>query len=284
MDVVKTLLVVIAGILAAGILLRVLVPFALPWLLYFPQPLPEDRTRPAAWGIERAEEIFFEAADGIRLHGWWFPAEGERRGAAVYFHGNAGNLASRGDVARTLARLGLDVLLFDYRGYGASAGEPSEVGLYADAAGAWKLVLERGASPGEVVLFGNSLGSAVAVMLAAREAEAGRTGPAGLVLFGPMPDTRMVGRALYPFLPGWILSWNRHRYSAIQWIGIVEAPMLFARGERDEVVPREVSRRLYEAASEPKEWVDVPAAGHADVFARPELWQAVERFVARVLD
>lgn len=293
---IEILATIAAAVVLAGVLLRLVVPWALPRLLYYPEPLPEGRTDPAAWGYEEAEEVFFEAADGVELHGWWFPARARsggparreavpRRGAAIYFHGNAGTISSRGDLAENLARLGLDVLLIDYRGYGASEGEPSEEGLYADAEAAWREALERGAEPGEIVLFGNSLGSAVAVELAARveedPAEAG--GPAGLVLIGPMPDTVTVGRALYPLVPDFLLTWEDHRYAAIDRIGEAEAPILFARGAHDRVIPREASRSLYEAAGEPKRWIDVPAAGHADVFAQPVLWEAIAAFLDETL-
>ncbi|MDX1624798.1 MAG: alpha/beta fold hydrolase [Gemmatimonadota bacterium] len=287
---IEVLATIAAAVLLAGVLLRLVVPWALPRLLYHPEPLPEGRTGPAAWGYQGAEEVRFEAADGVEIHGWWFPAGRARReavprrGAAIYFHGNAGTITSRGDLAENLARLGLDVLLIDYRGYGASEGEPSEEGLYADAEAAWREVLERGAEPGEIVLFGNSLGSAVAVELAARVEEDPATGgPAGLVLIGPMPDTRTVGRALYPLVPGFLLTWEDHRYAAIDRIGEVGAPILFARGAHDRVIPREASRSLYEAAGEPRRWIDVPAAGHADVFAQPVLWESIAAFLDEVL-
>lgn len=286
----NTLLSAALALIALGIAIRFLSPYVVPHVLYHPEPIPADRTEPAGWGFADAEEVRFEAADGVRLHGWWFPARGGRRGAAIYFHGNAGNLVSRGDVARGLARDGLDVLLFDYRGYGASEGRPGERGIHADATGAYRFLLERGAEPGEIVLVGNSLGSAVAVRLAAGSLRDAPSGPAaepaavaGLVLIGPLPDTVTVAQTRFFFVPPFLLSWRENRFDAASRIGRIEAPILFARGARDRVLPRGVSRELYEAAGEPKEWLDVPMAGHDGVLAHPALWRAIDRFLDRVL-
>lgn len=271
----------------AGAAIRLLAPFAVARLLYYPEPLPPGRTAPAAWGYEEAEEVRFEAADGARLHGWWFPAAGEgggRRGAVLYFHGNAGHVASRGDVGRALARRGLGVLLVEYRGYGASEGEPSEAGLRADARGAWRwLASEQGTEAGRVVVFGNSLGATVAVGLAADMAGTGEPA-AGLVLVGPFASTVAVARATWPWVPGALLDWERNRFDAVAWIPGVRSPVLFIRGARDAVIPRAASRALWEAAAEPRRWVEPPGVGHNDVFSSPATWDAIDRFLDEVLE
>jgi uncharacterized protein len=246
------IVVVIVTIVASGLL-------ALMWsqqrrLIYFPSrgPLP-----PAAAMLPNGQDVVVETDDGIRLGAWYFPVDSGAP-AALVFNGNAGDRSMRVPLAAALNRMGLSALLFDYRGYGGNPGRPSEEGLAADAraAQAW-----LAAQPGveKIVYFGESLGAAVAVGLAVERP------PAALVLRSPFTSLSDVGAVHYPWLPVGRLLLDR--FPSIERIGSVHVPVLVIAGDRDNIVPESLSRRLYDAANEPKRYVVVPGAGHND----PEL-------------
>ena len=213
---------------------------------------------PAASFFPRVEEVSFEAEGGVRLGGWFIPAEREGGGAAVLvFNGNAGDRSFRAPLATVLSRAGLSVMLFDYRGYGGNPGSPSESGLIADARAARACLLEQaGVSPERVVYFGESLGSAVAVALAAEQP------PAALVLRSPFASMVSLGRRHYPYLPVGLLL--RDRFASRRRIARVSCPVLILAGERDAIVPLRESKRLYDAAPEPKRLVVISGADHND--------------------
>ena len=237
--------------------------------LYFPARALSST--PAAHGLA-AEDLDLRAEDGVRLRGWRLRGGGRR--ALLYFHGNAGNVGDRLDRARILVeRLGLDVFLVDYRGYGLSEGEPSENGLYRDARAVRLAAAERGFPPEEVVLFGESLGSAVAIDLAAEAA------CAGVVLETPFLSIAEMARVHYPFVPGFLI---RSRYDNAAKISRVAAPKLFLVAERDEVAPPEQGRKLFELAPPPKTLYVIAGAGHNDTYAvgGEEYWRKWEEFLS----
>lgn len=264
-------LITVVVLLAA---FRLALPRLVPALVYYPEPLDAARSEPAAWGHEDAEELWLTTEDEVRLHAWWFPARAQRCGVALFLHGNAGHLASRGPIAESLAYLGFEVLLPDYRGYGLSEGRPDEPGLYRDAAAAYEAALERSGLPADrLLVMGNSLGSAVAVELAARR-------PVGaLVLVSPFSSTVAVGRRAYPYLPGRLLDWTEHRFDAGARIGRVDAPLLVVRGGRDRMIAEADSRAVFEAAPGPSTWHQEPEADHNQVLAMEGSWVAVREFV-----
>ena len=219
-------------------------------------PLRELEGTPADVGL-RYEDAAFPTADGVRLHGWWVP--GRRAETLLWFHGNAGNISHRLDHLQLLhAAVGPNVLMVDYRGYGQSAGSPSEPGLYADARGALAYVRSRGEIERErVVYFGQSLGSAVAVELATRRS------PHGLILETPFTSTQEMASRI---LPGPLAHFVPRRFDNLGRIAKVHCPMLFIHGDRDEVVPYAQGRRLFEAAPGTKSFLTIPGAGHNDTF------------------
>lgn len=274
----RVLIVVLLVAAAVAVVLRLAVPRIVHRFVYF--PARHDATEPGRWGLPSAETVWLVTADEIRLHAWWLPAPDTvaRRGAAVYFHGNGGDITGRGSIAEGLAGTGLDVLMLDYRGYGASRGTPDEAGFYRDATAAYRHVREeRDVDPDRIVLFGESLGAAVAVELATRE-------PVGaLVLVGPLTSTVRVARAHYPFLPDGLLEWDRHRFDALARIDRVRAPLLLAHGSADRVVPPAEANALYQAANEPKRQYTANGYGHNDIYEDPALWRAIRVFVERTL-
>lgn len=253
------------------------------WFVFFPAAGIE-RT-PASAGLP-FEDIYFVAEDGVTLNGWYVPA---RAGAAagpgrdswtfLWFHGNAGNLSHRvADLATLHRRLGVNLFIFDYRGYGNSGGRPSEAGLYRDARAAWNYLASRpGAAPERVVFFGRSLGTSVAVELAAGLPPAGQ--PGGIILFSPFTSLGDMARRLYPYLPLHRLAGDRFNTQAR--IGSVHRPLLVIHGEQDEIVPVAQGRRLFRAANPPKDLLLLPHAGHNDNLERgdAELWAGLEGFL-----
>lgn len=238
-------------------------------LLYF--PTRELASSPAAHGL-RADELVLPTDDGERLSGWWIHGEGKR--AVLFFHGNAGNAADRLDRARLLhARFGLDIFLVDYRGYGRSTGSPSEDGLYRDARAIYRAARERGFAPDRIVLFGESLGSAVAVELASES-------PVGaVVLETPFLSIREMAREHYPWVPALLV---RSRFDSAARVPSIAAPKLFLVAERDEIAPPEQGRRLYALAREPKTLYVIPGAHHNDTYAAggEAYWRALGDFLA----
>jgi fermentation-respiration switch protein FrsA (DUF1100 family) len=244
-------------------------------LIYFPYA---DVPPPADVGLADAELVSFTAHDGVQLHGWFVPATpSPARATMLVFNGNAGNRAYRAELARAFRRHGLAVLLFDYRGFGGSEGSPDERGLALDARAARRYVLSRpDVDAARVVYFGESLGSAVAVELAAEHP------PAALVLRSPFTSMVDVGRYHYPFLPVRLLL--RERFATIERIAQVRAPLLVIAGDADSIVPLAQSRRLHDDANPPKDFVVIEGADHNDaaLTAGPLVVSATMRLLERL--
>jgi pimeloyl-ACP methyl ester carboxylesterase len=204
----------------------------------------------------RAEEVFLRTSDGVRIHGFYLPSSGATR-ALLFLHGNAGNASHRLPNAAALADLGANVLLLDYRGYGRSDGSPNERGVYADArAGFAHLVESRGFEAQRVVVFGRSIGGAVAVDLAQDRPLA------GLVLESTFSSIGDVAASIFRGLPFGALV--RGRFDSAAKIERVRCPLLFFHGDRDDIIPIELGRRLFEVAPEPKTFEVLAGAGHND--------------------
>jgi uncharacterized protein len=223
-------------------------------LIYFPtrDPVPS-----AAAYFPGGRDVVLDTEDGKRLGAWYLPT-GESGPAVVVFNGNGGDRSGRAMLAVGLQRLGMSVLLFDYRGYGGNDGTPSEKGLAADAraAQAW-LAAQPEVDPDRIVYFGESLGAAVAIGLSLERP------PAALVLRSPFTSLADVGKVHYPWLPvGWFLI---DRFPSIDRIGSVTAPVMVVAGDRDDVVPEPLSKKLYDAAPDPKRYLLVPGTGHNDL-------------------
>ena len=226
--------------------------FAQRSLMYFPD---RTRTSPAGAGLPQAEEVELATSDGERVIVWHVPPRGERP-VVVYFHGNGGSLAWRADRFRRLIADGTGLIALSYRGYGGSTGQPSETGLLRDADAAYAFATAR--YPAErLVLYGESLGTGVAVALAA-EHKVGK-----VILEAPFTSAVDVGAAAYPFLPVRLLMHDRFRSD--ERIGQVTAPVLVLHGTRDTVIPIDYGERLFALIKAPKKFVRLSGGHHSDL-------------------
>jgi len=264
-------------ILAAECVAVIAVVLALIWvtqrrLMYF----PVDGV-PTPWeiGLTGVEPVTFETSDGITLSGWFLAVPGSSPPVTVLiFNGNAGNRAHRAPLAAALHEHGLQVLLIDYRGYGGNPGAPTENGLALDSRAARAYLADRSDVDAlRLVYFGESLGTAVAVSLAVEFP------PAALVLRSPFTSMTDLGQHHYPFLPVRLLL--RDRFSTLDRIQKISAPMLIIAGEHDRVVPIDNSQRLYDAVVAPKRLLVFANADHNDdeLLTGNEMIKAIVRFL-----
>ena len=237
-----------------------------------PTRFPQGSWNPHRHGVP-VQNVLFPSEDGVRLHGWWLRRP-EARGTVLYFHGSGGHLGEHVEVLQSLSRLPVHLFAFDYRGYGRSEGKPSEEGLYRDGRAALRhLTGELEQRPETVLLYGHSLGGAVAIDTALH------LPAAGLVVQSSFTDVKGMARALFPSLP---LHWvARNGFRSIDKMGRLELPKLFVHGTADTKVPPRHSRALYEAAEEPKDLLLVEGADHGDVPHRGGLayLERLERFL-----
>jgi pimeloyl-ACP methyl ester carboxylesterase len=224
--------------------------------LFAPDRHPIGFWDPAAYGLA-VEDVWFEAEDGARLHGWWI-AHPYALGTLIYCHGNNGNVTNRIGVLDDLRRLGVNLLAFDYRGYGRSEGIPDEEGLCRDVRAAWDyLIAERAQRPASILLFGHSLGGAVAIDGALHREVA------GLVVQSSFTSVRDMARTIYPRVPLHYVA--RNQFRSIDKVGRLAMPKLFIHGTQDPTVPISLGRALHDRAPAPKEWYEVEGGGHSEL-------------------
>jgi fermentation-respiration switch protein FrsA (DUF1100 family) len=237
-------------------------------LMYFPDP---QRTPPAQAGLPQAEEVRLHSSDGETLIAWHVPPRGDKP-VVLYFHGNGGALNLRVHRFAWLVGDGTGLVALSYRGYGGSTGSPSETGLIRDAQASYDFAVAR--YPAErIVLWGESLGTAVAIALATGH----RVG--GLILDAPFTSAADVGAAAYPFAPvRWLI---KDPFRSDQRIARVHAPIIILHGERDRIVPIAHGERLFALANEPKTMRRFPNGNHEDLDAHGAV-AAVRDFLARI--
>jgi len=250
----RTMLLVVSSLVIVYVLLMAYVYMKQGSMLYF--PLKEIEATPLAIGLDY-QELILRTKDGVDISAWYVPAD-DARGYLLFCHGNAGNISHRLDSIRIFHNLGLSVLIFDYRGYGRSKGAPDEEGTYRDVEAAWDyLAGSLHVKPEKIILFGRSLGSAVAAEMALRKQTRALIMESG---FTSVPD---LGSRFYPYLPVRLLS--KYHYSSINKVGRIKIPKLFIHSPADEIVPYEQGRKLFENASEPKEFLQLNG-GHNEGF------------------
>lgn len=222
------------------------------------------------------EDVSLTTGDNEVLHGWYIQATNSK-GVILFFHGNAGNISHRLDSIGIFQELDLDVLIIDYRGYGQSSGRPSEQGTYLDAQAAWDyLVDNRGIAPGKIVIFGRSLGGAVAAWLAAH------TTPGAVILESCFTSGLDMAARLYPFLPVRLIT--RLKYPVKNYVKRVSSPLLVIHSQQDEIIPFDMGQAIFAAASEPKEML-VLSGDHNGGFLlnRSRYVATIESFLDRQL-
>lgn len=245
----------------------------LEWkMIYFPRV--EIEATPDLLGL-KFEDITFITEDGVKLNGWWIPHP-QALGTLIHCHGNAGNIGHRVELAARLHQLGVNVFLFDYRGYGKSRGWPSERGLACDARAAYEFVRAQYGDEERppILLHGQSLGGAVAARLAVEKQVR------GLILESTFTSVPDMARALYPGLPLYRLVTTR--FDTLGRVAQLGLPKLIAHSPDDEVVPFAMGRRLFAAAAPPKQFVAL-AGGHNDGLWTPDYERALHVLVAQTL-
>jgi uncharacterized protein len=265
-------------------------------MVFFPEVDRAVSATPASVNLP-FENLHLQTSDGIDLYGWYIPAA-QPQGTVLFMHGNAGNISHRLDSLKMFHRLGYNTLIFDYRGYGNSGGKPDEQGTYRDAEAAWRYLIEQRHVPEcRIVLFGESLGGAIAAWLAAtsrdtllakpadcgsgceaaipapdasqRRVIAASQKPGALVIASSFTSVPDLGQQLYRFLPIRLLA--RIRYDTRAYLQSVNAPVLIAHSPQDDIIPFAEGQALFAAAHPPKQFLEL-AGGHNDgfIFMREE--------------
>lgn len=254
------LLVIVAG---AFVAINLYLYFMQGRIVFY--PTRDISVTPEEVGIA-AEDVFVEVIFGERVHGWYAPPPDETAPVVLFCHGNAGNISHRLETLRFLTDLGAGVLLFDYRGYGRSDGSPGEREAYADATACYEwLAGEQGVGAGRIVIFGRSLGGAVAVDLATRM-------PCrGVVVESSFTSIDDMSRKMFRFMPvRWFL---RYSFASVEKIGNVRCPVLVTHSPEDDLIPFEMGRTLFEAARPPKRFVMLVGGHNSRAYFELESYQ-----------
>jgi pimeloyl-ACP methyl ester carboxylesterase len=234
-------------------------------MLFFPRPLD---SRPAP--RPNLEEVSIAAADGVKLRGWLVKGDGAPAPLVIYFGGNAEEVSWLTGVADQFA--GWSLLLVNFRGYGESEGKPGENELLEDGLAIHDYAKRRpDVNPGRIVAMGRSLGSGVAVHLAAHRSLR------GVILVSPYDSIVEVAKGHYPFLPVSLML--RHRFDSLSRAPQIEAPLLCLVATEDRVIPAARSRTLFEAWRGTKTWLDVPRSDHDSIAGEPEYWRSIADFL-----
>lgn len=241
--------------------------------IYFPDKYPKGAYDQAS-SIPNLRDCWTTAEDGVKIHGWFAPAE-SAKATLVISHGNAGNLSHRYLLMRSLLRHKFNVLMYDYRGYGRSEGTPDEEGIYKDGRAFFDYASTlREVDPKKIILWGTSLGGAAATDVATKRPAA------GLILESTFTSGKDVARIFYPFLP--VGTFMRSNFNTIEKIKTVHLPLLIMHGNLDEILPFGLGRQLFAAANDPKEFYEIIGARHNDTFfvGGEEYFERIDRFVS----
>lgn len=262
--------ILVAAIIAIGVWTLILMIFENQFI-FFPSKYP-DGIYQNSHTIPNVRDCWIKTEDGITLHGWFAPADSPIA-TLVISHGNAGNLSHRLYLVRALQRRDFNVLIYDYRGYGRSEGSPDEAGIYADGRAAFDYALTQpDIDPERIILFGSSLGGAVAVDVATQRPAA------GLILEATFSSAKDVARVAYPFLP--VHFFLKTQLNSVEKINGVRTPLLMLHGNRDSIIPIGLGRKLYDAADGPKEFYTIEGADHNDTWlvGGEAYFNAISRF------
>jgi fermentation-respiration switch protein FrsA (DUF1100 family) len=234
-------------------------------------PMSRLDATPVDWGLEY-EDVVLQADDGTRLHGWYIPNVDSGR-VLLFFHGNAGNISHRGESVEIFHRLGLNVFIIDYRGYGKSEGTPSEAGLYSDARAAWQYLNEKKEfGKDDIVVFGRSLGGAVATNLAAEFQ------PGALIVESSFSSAKDMAGELFPLIS--YLVPMRFQFNSLENIQQVRSPLLVLHSPDDEIIPYHLGKKVFQAGNEPKLFVDMKGDHNSGfLLSQPDYEQSIKKFL-----
>jgi len=241
-----------------------------PGMVFFPTKIISQT--PDQWGLSY-EDVYLESSNQNKIHGWYLPAKNSNQ-ALLFFHGNGGNISHRGDSLKIFNRLGLNVLIIDYQGYGKSEGSPGEQEIYDDALVAWKYLLaEKNFKPGDIIIFGRSLGGAVAAKLAAD------VNPRALILESTFSSVKDMAKLLLPVMSRLVFS--RYEFNAAQQVTENKAPLLVLHSRDDDIIPFELGEKVYQAGNKPKIFIEM-VGDHNSGFiqSQPAYEQALENFLS----
>ncbi|MEM7425987.1 MAG: alpha/beta hydrolase [Pseudomonadota bacterium] len=231
----------------------------------------KEQVAPSFYGLTDVEQVSFDTEDGESIQAWYGASQAGRP-TILYFHGNAEAIQHRWERVKLFMDHGYGVLMVSWRGYAGSTGTPTETGLKLDADAALRFLEVKGIEPADLVYFGESLGSGVAVPLAAKKP------PAAVVLDSPFTSAADVGQHAYWFVPTALLL--KDKFDNMAHAGNVVSPVFIFHGDADAVVPQEFGRELYEAFKTPKEFVNLPGLGHVEPLT-PETWQKMNAFIEK---
>jgi len=242
-----------------------------PGMIFFPSS--DMSETPEDWGLD-FKDVFVETNNNIRLHGWFIPRQGAKL-TLLFFHGNGGNISHRGESIQIFHRLGLNVFIIDYRGYGKSQGIPSEQGLYEDADAAWRYLTQtKNIEPKNIIIFGRSLGGAIATRLASQV-------PAGkLILESTFSSSKDIAKSIFPLLS--YIVYVRFEFNSEERIKNITYPVLVIHSPDDEIIPFKLGEKIFLAANEPKTFFRIKG-GHNSGFylSQPQYEQAISRFLSK---
>jgi len=242
----RIIVIIVITILAAFAGFCILLYISQARLIYYPSR--DIFTTPSQIGL-KYEDAHFQSADSTKLHGWFIPAD-SARGIVLFCHGNAGNISNRFESLEIFHELGLSVFIFDYRGYGKSAGKPTEQGTYLDTEAALKYIIaHQHIAPLEMIFFGRSLGGAIISWLAVRYP------PKMLIIESSFTSTADLGSEIYPFVPVKLLL--RFKYKTLENLQQIHCPVLVIHSRDDDIIPFEHGQKLFESANEPKHFVEI---------------------------
>jgi fermentation-respiration switch protein FrsA (DUF1100 family) len=270
----KTLLRTLAGRVAVLMLFTVLLPGCENLIIYHPDKYPKG-----LWDTSQMplpiQDVWFTAEDGVKLHGWYVPAE-DAVATLLFFHGNAGNITHRLENIFFLHHLKINVFIFDYRGFGRSEGDPEEEDIYLDSQAAYDTVLTQpGVSQPSLFIFGRSLGGAFASYTASKNPAA------GLILESTFTNAVDWADRKMSIIPKWYISSELNTQG---YVADLKIPKLFIHGTRDNIIPFTLGRELYKGAAQPKEFYSIIGAGHNNTWrvGGKEYFDTFKEFVVRV--
>lgn len=266
---IRKMTVTIASLLLVLLALNAMMYIQQPAMIFYPSK--KLQANPQQWGLQY-QDIRLTTSDHKQLHGWFIPYPGAHR-VVLFFHGNAGNISHRRDSIAIFHHLGLNVFIIDYRGYGQSEGKPGEAGLYRDADAAWNyLIQDRGFEKDNIILFGRSLGGAIATRLASE------VHPAALILESTFTSARDMARSVFPVLSRLVLF--RFRFNTGSRIRHIACPLLVLHSPDDEIIPFHLGEKIYQTAKPPKSFVSMKGDhNNGFLISQPDYEQAIKKFI-----